>query len=95
MRASAVFAALGSEVRLKIVKMLLERQPLCVTEIAAALGRKPDGVGQHLIVLLEAGVVQAFFGQDRRQTVYSIPESYRTKEGLLDFGVCTVQATAL
>lgn len=93
--ATTVFAALGNETRLEIVLMLLDGRRLCVADIAAALDRPADGVGLHLKKLHQAGVLQAHFGEDRRQSVYSIPLHYCANPDVLDFGVCTVALAPL
>ena len=81
-----VFFALGSEVRLPIVKLLAEGNGLSVGAIAGALGREVDGVGKQLVVLREAGVLTAAYGEDRRQTIYQIPAQLRPVPGVLDVG---------
>lgn len=86
----AVFAALGSEVRWPILQRLADGQAWAVTDLAAAFGREADGIGRQLQVLLRAGVVEMSIGEDRRTSMYRIPERYRREPGVLDFGVCRV-----
>jgi DNA-binding transcriptional ArsR family regulator len=91
----AVFFALGSEVRLPIVRMLAQGEALSVGAIAGALGRDLDGVGKQLAVLREAGVVSATAGQDRRQTIYQIPTSLRPAPGVIDVGFARIDVSRL
>ena len=91
----SVFSALGSEVRLAIVKMLAEGRRLSIGEIAAALGRDVDGVGKQMLVLYRAGLVEAMAGEDRRQTVYQMGAAFRATPGVLDFWVARVDLSRL
>ena len=52
-----VFKALSDKNRLTIIKML-EVKPMCVCEIAAALGLASSTVSKHLSLLNEAGLIQ-------------------------------------
>lgn len=65
--------ALDSEVRWPIMKMLADGRKLSISEAAAAIGRDRDGVSRQLKVLREAGVVEVYAGEDRRQTIYQLP----------------------
>ena len=87
----AVLFALGSEVRWPLVKMLADGRKLSISEAAAALGRDLDGVGRQLKVLRAAGVVEAFAGTDRRQTIYQVPAVFRPAPGVMDFGFCVLR----
>ncbi len=53
--------ALGEEVRLRIIKMLLERE-MCVCEIMDGLKLSQPAVSHHMKILKQAGLVR-----DRRQ----------------------------
>jgi ArsR family transcriptional regulator len=73
-----VFKALGDPVRLRIVRLLLERE-LCVCELMQALEMPQYRVSRHLAVLRRAGLVQ-----DRRRgpwVHYSLPPGH---DGLRD-----------
>ena len=61
-----LFRALADETRLKIVKMLSEKE-MCVEELMAALGLAQATMSHHLHVLKEAGLVQA---EKRGRNVY-------------------------
>lgn len=79
MRGTAeIFKALGDPVRLRIMRLLLERE-LCVCELVHALEMPQYRVSRHLGVLRRAGLVQ-----DRRQGAwrhYSLPPGH---DGLRD-----------
>lgn len=51
------FGALGDASRFAIVKLLLARPELCVSEVAKQVGITTAGVSQHMRVLNEAGIV--------------------------------------
>jgi DNA-binding transcriptional ArsR family regulator len=54
-----IFKAVSDTTRLRMVKMLAEREgPLCVNAIAARLGVTQSAVSQHLRVLRQAGLVR-------------------------------------
>jgi ArsR family transcriptional regulator len=55
---AALFKALSSEPRLKIVRLLKEH-PQCVNALAQRLGMSQSAVSQHLRVLREAGLAKA------------------------------------
>ena len=53
-----IFKALGDPTRLKIVKMLSEKE-LCVCEIIPATGKSQPTTSAHLKILYEAGLVKS------------------------------------
>lgn len=55
-----VMKALSDPSRVKAVKMLGKREPLCVCELTAALGLAQPTVSKHMKVLEEAGLVESF-----------------------------------
>jgi ArsR family transcriptional regulator len=61
--------ALASQIRLKILQLLLDNEELCVCEIENALGLKQSKVSYHLALLVDGGFIE------RRQ---SGPWSYYT-----------------
>ncbi|MCX6645680.1 MAG: metalloregulator ArsR/SmtB family transcription factor [bacterium] len=81
-----LFKVLGVESRLKIIELLKEKGPLCVNELAEALGISSSAVSQHLKVLKYAGLVN-----DERQG-YFIPYNVEIKVlercGEILSGVC-------
>lgn len=53
-----LFKALAVESRIKIIELLKEKGPLCVNELAEAIGISPSAVSQHLKVLKYSGLVK-------------------------------------
>ncbi|MFW6150976.1 MAG: ArsR/SmtB family transcription factor [Chloroflexota bacterium] len=51
------FRALASPVRLRLARMLAQREELCVCELEAALGGRQSLTSYHLRLLEEAGLV--------------------------------------
>ena len=73
--ATAVAALLADRNRAAIMRMLVDG-PLCVCEMAAALGEKPNNVSMHLARLREAGLVRAVRHQgDARWMFYERDEA--------------------
>jgi ArsR family transcriptional regulator len=57
-RDAGLFAALGDDVRLEVLRMLAHRESLCVCEIQAAFDLAQPTISHHLKVLREAGLVE-------------------------------------
>lgn len=55
---AAVFAALGDETRLGLVRRLVHEGPLSITRLAEGSGVTRQAVTKHLQVLSEAGLVR-------------------------------------
>jgi DNA-binding transcriptional ArsR family regulator len=56
---SLIFSALGDPTRLRLVRRLVDREPLSVTQLGEGLPVTRQGVAKHLRVLADAGVVVA------------------------------------
>lgn len=54
----AVFKALGSELRIKIIKLLLENEEMNMNEIAAKLGITNGALTSHIKKLEESGIIK-------------------------------------
>jgi DNA-binding transcriptional ArsR family regulator len=68
--AAAIAALLADPSRASIVRMLRDG-PVCVCEMAAALGARENNVSNHLARLREAGLVRASrHGTDSRRAYY-------------------------
>ena len=68
--AAAAAALLADPIRASIVRMLRDG-PVCVCEMAAALGARENNVSNHLARLRDAGLVRASrFGVDTRRVYY-------------------------
>jgi hypothetical protein len=91
----AVMLALGSDVRLAIVKKLADGRTMNVREATTLFKQTPESVGKHLKVLRAAGVVEWNPGADRRQSVFSIPAARRPAPGVLDYGFCVIDLNKL
>jgi DNA-binding transcriptional ArsR family regulator len=69
-RAAAVATLLADPIRAAIVRMLRDG-PVCVCELAAALGARENNVSNHLARLREAGLVRpSRVGSDTRRVYY-------------------------
>mgnify|MGYP001041358672 CR=1 FL=1 len=66
-RAARLFAALGDETRLAIVRQLAERGRVCACDLGACCAVAQPTVSHHLKVLRQAGVVHA---QRQGQSIY-------------------------
>jgi DNA-binding transcriptional ArsR family regulator len=63
---SPVFAALGDEIRLKLVTRLCEEGPLSITRLSAGLPVTRQAVTKHLGVMEEAGLISGVrLGRER------------------------------
>lgn len=54
-----LFRVLGVESRIRIIELLKQRGPLCVSEMSESLNLSPSAVSQHLKVLKYAGLVRS------------------------------------
>ena len=73
-QATATAALLADPVRASIVRMLRDG-PVCVCEMAAALGERQNNVSNHLARLRDAGLVRASrHGGDTRRVYYERDE---------------------
>jgi DNA-binding transcriptional ArsR family regulator len=69
-REASLFAALGDETRLALVRRLLREGPLPGGRLAEGTGITRQGVARHLSVLEQAGVVRSVrAGRERRWQV--------------------------
>lgn len=68
--AAALAALLSDPLRAAIIRMLRDG-PVCVCELAAALGARENNVSNHLARLREAGLVRRVrIGSDTRRVYY-------------------------
>jgi ArsR family transcriptional regulator len=68
--ATAAAALLADPIRAAVLRMLRDG-PVCVCEMAAALGARENNVSNHLARLRDAGLVRASrFGMDTRRVYY-------------------------
>jgi ArsR family transcriptional regulator, arsenate/arsenite/antimonite-responsive transcriptional repressor len=57
MKASALFGALASPIRLRLLNLLLEQKEICVCDLCEVLGEAQPKVSRHLTVLRHAALV--------------------------------------
>ena len=67
---AAVFKVLANDTRLRLLHALVRADELCVTDLAASLGMKPQAVSNQLQRLADRGIVEA--ERDGLQIRYSI-----------------------
>jgi DNA-binding transcriptional ArsR family regulator len=88
--------ALGSALRVQMLRIIARGQPVSVNAMARALGRKPNAVGQHLRILERAGIIVATRpdGGDGRSANYLLPVTLRDQpnpDRELDLGCCVLR----
>jgi ArsR family transcriptional regulator len=54
-----VFAALGSELRLRIIELVAGHKEMCICELVDALDMSQANVSRHVRVLRSAGILQS------------------------------------
>jgi ArsR family transcriptional regulator, lead/cadmium/zinc/bismuth-responsive transcriptional repressor len=84
---AAVFKVLANDTRLRLLHALVRADELCVTDLAASLGMKPQAVSNQLQRLADLGIIAA------RREGNSI--HYRVVDlcvrSLLDQGLCLME----
>ncbi|MEY4386779.1 MAG: hypothetical protein RLY20_2062 [Verrucomicrobiota bacterium] len=93
--ATAVFAALANANRLIVLKQLADGRKLSITDGAELTGCTRENMGKQMQVLWNAGLVTCEYGEDRRQSIYSIPARFRQTPGVLDYGLCQIDLKQL
>ena len=73
-----------------MVKLLADGQARNISEIRAVAGTTAENISKQLRVLMVAGILENRPGEDRRQSVFSIPAAYRATPEVLDFGFCVI-----
>ena len=88
--------ALGEESRLRILRMLLEKEQN-VNTLSAALHISPYNVSKHLSILRHAGLITC--RKAGRERLYSVAEPYRVQTAngkkRMDLGCCSFEMDAL
>ena len=72
-----LFALLGSEVRLKIIKLFLSYERMCVCDLSDILEMKQSPISQHLRKLKDGGVLVS--KREGMTVFYSIEESIKER----------------
>jgi predicted transcriptional regulator len=70
--------------------LLADGRARSISEIRAVAGSTAENISKQLRVLLNAGIVENRPGEDRRQSVFTIPAAYSATPGVLDFGFCVI-----
>ena len=87
---AAVFKVLANDTRLRLLHALLRAGELCVTDLAAALGMKPQAVSNQLQRLSDLGILAS--RRDGNNILYRVVD--RCVSGLLEQGWCLMDETA-
>ena len=87
----AVLAALGNVNRLQMVTQMAGGMALPINELVRALGRSYKAVHKDMAVLYAAGAVAVRYGEDGRVGLFYIPEQYRPRPGVVDYGFCRLR----
>ena len=84
---AAVFKVLANDTRLRLLHALVRADELCVTDLAASLGMKPQAVSNQLQRLSDLGIVESRRGGNNIH--------YRLVDlcvrSLLDQGLCLME----
>jgi ArsR family transcriptional regulator, lead/cadmium/zinc/bismuth-responsive transcriptional repressor len=83
---AAVFKVLGNDTRLRLLHALVRAGEMCVTDLAAALGMKPQAVSNQLQRLSDLGVLTC--RRDGTSIHYKVVDVCVV--GLLEQGWCLV-----
>jgi DNA-binding transcriptional ArsR family regulator len=81
---AAVFKVLANDTRLRLLHALVRADELCVTDLAAAVGMKPQAVSNQLKRLTDLGIVAA--RRDGNNIFYKLVDL--CVSGLLEQGWC-------
>ena len=81
---AAVFKVLANDTRLRLLHALVRADELCVTDLAAAVGMKPQAVSNQLQRLTDLGIVTA--RRDGNNILYKLVDL--CVSGLLEQGWC-------
>src|ERR1043166_6341105 len=84
---AAVFKVLVNDTRLRLLHALVRADELCVTDLAAALGMKPQAVSNQLQRLSDLGILTA--RRDGSSIFYRLVDL--CVRSLLDQGLCLVE----
>ena len=84
---AAVFKVLANDTRLRLLHALVRADELCVTDLAAALGMKPQAVSNQLQRLSDLGILAA--RRDGNSIYYRLVDL--CVRSLLDQGLCLME----
>lgn len=84
---AAVFKVLANDTRLRLLHALIRDDRLCVTDLAASLGMKPQAVSNQLQRLADLGILAS--RRDGNCIYYRVVDL--CVRSLLDQGLCLVE----
>lgn len=84
---AAVFKVLANDTRLRLLHALVRADELCVTDLAASLGMKPQAVSNQLQRLSDLGILAS--RRDGNNIHYRLVD--RCVKGLLEQGWCLME----
>lgn len=84
---ASVFKVLANDTRLRLLHALVRAEELCVTDLAAAVGMKPQAVSNQLQRLSDLGILES--RRDGTSVYYRLVD--RCVSGLLDQGWCLTE----
>src|SRR4051812_48478043 len=87
---TAVFKVLANDTRLRLLHALARAGELCVTDLAAAVGMRPQAVSNQLQRLVDRGILGS--RRDGLRIRYRIID--RCVPALLDQGLCLTECAA-
>ena len=83
----ALFKVLANDTRLRLIHALARSGELCVTELAAAVGMKPQAVSNQLQRLADRGILRA--KRDGNNIQYRVVDPCVLS--LLELGLCLIE----
>ncbi|HEY1378569.1 MAG TPA: metalloregulator ArsR/SmtB family transcription factor [Gemmataceae bacterium] len=84
---ASVFKVLANDTRLRLLHALVRAEELCVTDLAVAIGMKPQAVSNQIQRLSDLGIVAS--RRDGTNVYYRLVD--RCVSGLLDQGWCLTE----
>ena len=84
---ASVFKVLANDTRLRLLHALVRADELCVTDLAASLGMKPQAVSNQLQRLSDLGILAA--RRDGNSIYYRVVDL--CVRSLLDQGLCLME----
>src|SRR5581483_12438584 len=84
---AAVFKVLANDTRLRLLHAVIRADELCVTDLAAAVGMKPQAVSNQLQRLSDLGILAC--RRDGKSIIYRVVDPCVMM--LLDQGLCLME----
>jgi DNA-binding transcriptional ArsR family regulator len=84
---AAVFKVLANDTRLRLLHALVRQEELCVTDLAASVGMKPQAVSNQLQRLSDLGILAS--RRDGNSIYYRLVDL--CVRSLLDQGLCLME----